>query len=199
MGDARRRKKLDPNFGKSIISSKQTEHCRRIISGNGAFVVMDFWGDNGGVAYLEMRTHELENHPRFQLVYDLSRQAAIVDLGIRRQHEQSLGCLTMMDRHFRSNVLKIRDDNWEPMIFNWLSDLEIAREHLELTRIGKGKAVVFGIVNYLINNCNPRYQFPCWVSGVPLDASFVDLIFIVDSRNRSKELINTVITRENYL
>jgi hypothetical protein len=201
MGDSKRRKQFDPNYGKSTLQPNLINFCNSAIAQETAFTILDFWADAGGVAIAHTDIANLKFNE--VAAYELARSQTYLNLGIRRQQEQSLGALTVMDRYFREQVLGLLDDTAPAQfIFNWLSQTEIHKTGQEAVKQGKGKAAVFGIVNYLIQNCDPRHHFPCWFSGIPINKDnglFIDLIFVCDRRNPSQKTSNTIITHENYL
>lgn len=200
MGESKRRKQSDPNYGKTEpIKPELINYCNSAIAQESAFIILDYWSDAGGIAIAQADLDTLQVNQR--AAREMARQQTLLKLGLRRQKEQSLGCLSVMDRHFRASIGMNDFKSNDYFIFNWLSNSEIEKSYREFYRDGKGRAALMEIMSYLISNCDPNYQFPCWFSGVPLDNSKItsDLIFVVDSRNPSSKTINTHISYQNYL
>lgn len=200
MGESKRRKQSDPNYGKTEpIKPELINYCNSAVAQEVAFIVLDFWTDAGGVAIAPIEIENLETNQR--AAYQVATQQTFLNLGIRRQQEQSLGSMAIMDRHFRTLIGMNDFNSNEYFIFNWLSSSEIDRSYRRSHQEGKGRAVVFEIVKQLISTCDPNYQFPCWFSGIPGKDpnTYGDLIFVCDQRHPSGININTQISRENYL
>jgi hypothetical protein len=201
MGDSKRRKDSDPNYGKSTLQPDLINCCNSAIAQEGAIAVIDFWTNTGGVAIGSINLPKLAKN---QLsAYDLARQDSVIKLGLRRQQEQSRGALTIMDRYFRERELELEpEDGSHDFIFNWHSLAKIDGAGHEASTRGRGKAVVFGVVKHLIENCDPNNQFPCWFSGIPLTDNpnmFMDLIFVVDRRNPCQsQQDRTIISSETF-
>jgi hypothetical protein len=200
VGESKRRRQSDPNYGKTEpLKPELINYCNSAIAQETAFIILDFWTDAGGIAIAPIDIDKLATNQR--AAYQIATQPTFLDLGIRRQHEQSLGSIGIMDRHFRA-LIGINDFNSkEYFIFNWFSSSEIERSYRRCNHEGKGKAAVFEIMKQLIATCDPNYQFPCWFSGIPGKEpnTYSDLIFICDQRHPSDIKIDTHVSRENYL
>ena len=200
MGESKRRRESDPNYGKTEpLKPELINYCNSAIAQEIAFILLGFWEDTGGVAIAPIDIDKLATNQR--AAYEMARQPTFLDLGIRRQHEQSLGSIGIMDRHFRALIGMNDFKSNEYFIFNWFSSSEIERSYRQCNHEGKGKAVVFEIMKQLISTCDPNYQFPCWFSGIPgRDTNtYSDLIFICDQRHPSSIKIDTHVNFENYL
>jgi hypothetical protein len=194
MGDSKRRKQIDPNYGKTApLKPQLINSCNSVLALETAFVVLDFWEDAGGVA---IAAGDISNLADNQLAaYNIASQPSFMNLGIRRQQEQALGAMSLMERTFRRRVLPSDSGDHGHLVFNWLSDREIERAVREANNAKKGRAVVFQIMDFLIHNCDREYQFPCWFSGIPFISTpslFLDLIFICDKRRPSSKEIKTI-------
>ncbi len=127
MGDSKRRKQLDPNYGKTLpLTTKLINYCNSAIAGESAFIILDFWVDAGGIAIANQDVENLTENQR--TAYNLVREPSFINLGIRRQHEQSLGYMSMMTRHFRQEILQIKTEQFGHIVFNWISDRETQNE-----------------------------------------------------------------------
>jgi hypothetical protein len=175
------------------------KYCDRLIAGEFGFIILDFWADAGGIATIPIAIAELNDNHR--LAYDLVHQPSFMNVGIRRQHEQSLGMMEMMDRHFREEVLNLRDTTHQgQFVFNWYSQQEMTTCYQESKQAKKGRASVFGVITHLIASCDRRFQFPCMFSGIPTEdeKAYTELIFVCDSRNISEKKIASFIAHENF-
>jgi len=199
VGESNRRKKSDPNYGKSeSLKPSLLNYCNSTIAQETALIVLDFWTDAGGIIITPIELDKLK--PNQQLARQIAHQSTILNLGIRRTHEQSLGALTLMDRHFRSEI-GLNDFGHEHFIFNWLTTTEISRAHQHFAKSLKGKAVVYAVLKQLVKSCNRSHQFPCWFSGIPpedkSENSYSDLIFIAD-KTKPDDKIQTFINSQNF-
>lgn len=216
MGDSKRWKQFDPNYGKTLpllgygsrlgnpadptpLTPKLINYCNSSIAQESAFIILDFWANSGGIALAQADTIDLDDN--LFLAYDIARQSSFINLGIRRQHEQSSGYMSLMTRHFRQEILQIKAEEFGHIIFNWIDRIEVEKAYRECSQLGQGRSIVHKVMNYLILNCDRNHQFPCWFSGIPSPSNellFVDLIFVCDKRNPSQKQINTL-NRETFL
>ncbi|MDZ8139032.1 MAG: hypothetical protein RM049_27760 [Nostoc sp. DedQUE04] len=120
MGESKRRKLLDPNYGKpnfltaldlfgngrsseeivlSILSGQTILSCFRIEDESGV----------GGDAFIENDISEIigdtaPSAAHLKTAYEIATQENMIKLGIRRQHEQGKGLLSLMDAKYRQLI-----------------------------------------------------------------------------------------------
>jgi hypothetical protein len=66
--------------------------------------------------------------------------------------------------------------------------------------MSQNKNIIMG--DYLVEHCDPNYQYPCMFSGIPTGSGngFLDLIFVCDQRNLSHQEMNLMYPSfENWL
>jgi hypothetical protein len=200
VGESKRRKDSDPDYGRNKpIEPSLFNCCNSVLAQESAFLLLDFWSkDAGGVVVGAIDRSKFDSTQEFS--FQVATQQAFLDLGVRRQCEQSLGCMGLMDRTFRKELGYADFDTKHSFIFNWLSIKEIDKALEENSRQRKGRRIVFDIIKYLVEKCDPNHQFPCWFSGIRSEETEApaDLIFMCDRRRPSETKIDTSIDRENY-
>jgi hypothetical protein len=202
MGDSKRRKEFDPNYGKTPQMQPQViNYCNSALAQESAFITVGLWFNIEKTPITPIDITHLNKE--LLHAYNISRQKEIIDLGIHRQYEQSLGCLNLMQREFKEELSGIKRKEGVDLIFTWLPSTDIEKEYKLHQQKETTKTRILEIVNYLTKNCDPTHQFPVWFSGIPCSwhdhNMHMDLIFVCDQNNPEKEPINIINTSTNYL
>jgi len=197
MGEAKRRKQLDPNYGKSrpiAPNLSQEELIAGVLEGKKilSFVGIQHEPDDGFDVCMPISVPVLlkpDNKTNTRLAYEIATQSNSIKLGIRRQHEQGKGLMTLMDAEYRKSVGMYNPIEGNGIIFNWHTITEINSEFKKC----KPKPRVLGVMGLaLAHKCDGRHQFPCLFYGVPVDESWntVDLLFVVNDNSPSEIDLN---------
>jgi hypothetical protein len=155
----------------------------------------------GGDILIEKKISEIgDEQTNLKFAYEMVTQRNIINLGIRRQHEQGKGLLNFMDKKYRRLVGLYDATDADDIIFNWytIPELENAQRDSALfvnTNSLKPIALI------LAKNCDAAHEFPCLFSGVPLNEEATmrgHLLFMVKSNNVSDLKIN-IKTQEKFI
>jgi len=198
MGEAKRRKKLDPNYGKSNTVDFDTMFSN-LLRGETLLLCsrIEDESEHGGDTFFEVKISEIaedDKQSNIKLAYEIATQANIIKLGIRRQHEQGRGLLNFMDEKYRKLTGLYTPSDGSGIVFNWYTIAEIKN-------FQRGSALS-AILLALAIGCNTTYQFPCLFSGVPLDenaTSRCHLLFVANYSNISPSKINVFVASENFI
>jgi hypothetical protein len=191
MGDSKRRKLTDINYGKSKpLSPELLGGCQNLIAQKTMFVISDFLGTKNTVIQQEI-IDDLQTDNK-QAIRDAIRQPSIIDRSLRQQSEQ-IGCYHAVSGQFSNEIIGDGNNKNADILFDWLTPTMV--EHLRKSSVNKrtNGEVVMQIIDYLITNCDPTYQFPVWYLGCPLSDKVIDLIFVVDKRNPSNRQFKTTV------
>jgi hypothetical protein len=193
MGEAKRRKQVDPDYGKSVsLNLELIDYCDSTIDRKSAIVISNYWDDS---KKMSLDRVSLDNFPnnRQQIAYNLACQPNILDIGLQRQNEQSWGCLSIMLKEFHIIMGRHNYRATSDLVFSWVSVLGL--DEINNSKTNKNRLFVLKIIEYLALRCDLEYQFPVWFSGIQSkDNNFYeDIIFVGDRRNPSKIEVSTQI------
>lgn len=174
-----------------VLSGEIVLFCGRMQdeSGHGADILIENKIDSIG-----------DEQTNLKFAYEMATQRNIINLGIRRQHEQGKGLLNFMDKKYRRLVGLYDATDADDIIFNWYTIPEIENAQRDSALFVNTNSLK-PIALELAKNCDAAHEFPCLFSGVPIKEETKmrgHLLFMVKSNNVSDFKINLK-TQERFI
>ena len=174
----------------SLENSSHQETISKVLSGeHGADILIENKIDSIG-----------DEQTNLKFAYEMATQRNIINLGIRRQHEQGKGLLNFMDKKYRRLVGLYDATDADDIIFNWYTIPELEKAQRDSALFVNTNSLK-PIALELAKNCDPAHEFPCLFSGVPIQEETKmrgHLLFMVKSNNVSDFKINLK-TQEKFI
>jgi hypothetical protein len=133
---------------------------------------------------------------QLQLSYSFCTQTNVLNLGIRRQHEQGRGLIQYHTKQYlRATELNL--EATDRLSFNWYTIPEIKQMQLETPSKSYSNSIAH-IFLELAEKCDPNYQFPCSFCDVDWQGLPYQTLFIADKRYPALVEIPNHINSELY-
>lgn len=189
MGEAKRRKKLDPNYGKPQPPTVDViNYSEGLLDQKCGIIAWDLWSDSGGIAFTKISFEELNESEIFEtaksVLNGVARHPENLKIGFNRQRVLGMGYQNIMPVRFKQQVLNLHGDNPNAhVVFDWYNREEIRTIVSNNRRAGKGRAVFFEIIDYLTYLNQSANLFPCQISGLKSGDTYFDLLWVVDAND----------------
>lgn len=149
------------------------------LEGKTVFTAFNYWENTRALQISQTPISELCYAQ--QKVWNLLRQESVLKAMVQRSSESGLlGWVWASDFYFRDCYGLPNKNPIERFTIKWYTQSELCQN-----RVADDKKAGLELIHKLIGCCDPQFQCPCWISGLPYPSNekiFYDLVFIADIR-----------------
>lgn len=197
MGDAKRRKLQDSNYGQSKYRSQPQDLIGWLVAGEGVLLVPEVKGSGSTGVCFQASYQQLSGDKELiniDSATQIARQRNTIDLGVRRWLEIGEGFMGLIDRNAYEKVTGLSVHPGELFVFNWYKTAEL--------RSISFAEEVKGLIDALIDKSIAGRSYPCLFQSVPVGAPNeqqpCSVLLMVDKVRAVEGGFTCVATRETF-
>jgi hypothetical protein len=197
MGDAKRRKTQDPNYGKSKYYSEHHDLIDWLVAGEDVLIIPEIEMIGSTEVCFRASYQQLVSDKELLNIdsaTQVARQKNTVGLGIRRWLEIGEGFMGLIDRDAYEKITRVKINPGELFVFNWYKIAELKRIFLT--------EEIRSLVDRLIDRLIAGQSYPCLFQSVPVGAAGdqypCSILLMVDKAKSIESGFTCAATRETF-